>query len=43
MAQDMARAVAAQKEDGFSDVAAVGDAPGGDTRKHRLLIEPTGP
>ena len=43
MAQDVARAVPAQKEDGISDIVAVGDPAQGDALKHRLLIKPTGP
>ncbi len=43
MAQDVARAVPAEEEDGVGDVVAVGDAAQGDALKHRLLIEPTGP
>ena len=41
--QDVARAFAAQKEDGSGDVVAVSDAASRDACKHRLLIEPTGP
>ena len=43
MAQDVARAVAAEEEDGVRDVVAVGDASGRYARKHRLLVEPAGP
>jgi hypothetical protein len=40
LAQDVARALAAEEEDGFGDVVAVGDAAGWDPRQHCLLIEP---
>ena len=43
LAQNVARAVAAQKQDSLSNVVAVGNAAGGDARQHRLLIEPAGP
>ena len=43
MAQDVARAVAAEKEDGLGDVGAVGDAARGNALQHGLLVEPAGP
>ena len=42
MAHDVARALAAEEEDGFGDVVRVGDAARGNARQHRLVIESTG-
>jgi len=43
LAQDVERPLAAEEEDGFGDVVAVGDAAGWDARQHRFLAEPTRP
>ena len=42
MAKDVACAVAAQEQDGVSNVVAIGDAAGGDARQHRLLVQASG-
>ena len=42
MAKDVARAVAAQEQDGVSNVVAIGDAAGGNARQHRLLVQASG-
>ena len=40
LAENVAGAVAGEKEDRVGDVAAVGDAAGCDMREHRPLVEP---
>jgi hypothetical protein len=42
LAKDVARAVAAQKQNGVSNVVAIGDAAGGNARQHRLLVQASG-